>query len=659
LTFFTTIDTIGHNIIEPNKLFPFSLMCSNVPIVVKKDNIKTSASMIRLTLLLLILTPFQNFSQEVTLSRVEPPFWWTGFKNHDLQLLVHGQNIASTSVSVDYPGFTLTKVHKVESPNYLFLDLTIGKEARPGKAAIKFHLNGKVVATYVYELKARKSGSALRKSFTSHDVIYLLMPDRFANGDTTNDHYPGMAEQVDRSNKDGRHGGDLQGIKNHLDYFNDLGVTALWINPLLENNQTIYSYHGYGTTDYYLVDPRFGTNEDYVKLGDSLHRRGIKLIQDMIFNHCGSGHWWMKDLPSKDWVNQWPEFTRTNYRAGTFTDPYASQSDSNLFVRGWFDKFMPDLNQSNPFVKNYLIQNSIWWVEYAGLDGIRQDTYPYPFKEMMAEWGKRLQAEYPGINVVGECWLNYPASVAYWQQGSVNKDGYASTLPSVFDFPLYDALNKAFGESEGWNTGIVRLYEILAQDFSYPNPNNLVVFADNHDVNRYLDSQKDDVRKLKMAMAFILTTRGIPQIYYGTELLMTTGPDKSGDGTKRKDFPGGWPGDPENAFTEQGRTRAEADMYNYLRKLIRWRDSNEVIHTGKFRHFIPADGIYVYFRFNPETTIMVVMNNNENTKTIETKRYNEFLYRFKKGNEIISGKSLDDLSKLTVEGKSAVIIELK
>ncbi len=612
-----------------------------------------------LTLLFFLLFPLSIFSQAPNLERVEPPFWWTGFKNTDLQLLIYGKNISLSSVTVDYPGFVLKKIHKVENPNYLFLDVSISPGAKPGIATINFKYKNEIIGKYLYTLKARKKGSSERKSFTSHDVVYLVMPDRFANGDASNDFYAGMAEQMNRSDQDGRHGGDIRGIMNHLDYFKDLGVTALWINPLLENNQAKYSYHGYSTTNYYEIDPRFGTNEDYVKLSDSLHKRGIKLIKDLIFNHCGSGHWWMNDLPEKDWVNEWPEFTRTNYRAGTFTDPYVSQSDSNLFVRGWFDMAMPDLNQANSFVKNYLIQCSIWWIEYAGLDGIRQDTQPYPFKEMMAEWGKRINLEYPDFNVVGECWLNYPASVAYWQKGSKNKDGYDSWLPTVFDFPLYDALTKAFNEPDGWNTGITRLYEILAQDFSYPSPNNIMVFADNHDVNRYLDSQKDDVRKLKMAMAYILTTRGIPQIYYGTEILMTSGPDKSGDGSKRKDFPGGWDSDQRNAFSPKARTPAENDMYNYMRKLIHWRNDNEVIHNGQFRHFIPAEGVYVYFRYNEKTTVMVVMNNNAETKLIETKRYNEFLKNFESGREIISGNTLKDLSKLSIEGKSAVIIELK
>jgi len=612
----------------------------------------------RLALIILVLWPLSIFTQEVTLNRIEPPFWWIGFKKADVQLLVYGKNIASTTVAIDYPGLVIKKINKVTNPNYLFLDLTIGKGTRAGIATILFKSKDKIVGKYLYELKARRKGSAERRGFSTADVIYLLMPDRFANGDVSNDNVPGMAEAVNLSNQDGRHGGDIKGISDHMDYISDLGVTAIWINPLLENNQPKYSYHGYSTTDYYKIDPRFGTNEDYVKLAEAVHQRGMKLIMDMIFNHCGSEHWWIKDLPSADWLNEWPEFTRSNYRAGTATDPYASLADSIQFVRGWFDKTMPDLNQHNLFLKNYLIQNSLWWIEYAGLDGIRQDTHPYAYRDMMADWGKRVLEEYPNFNIVGECWMNYPASVAYWQKDARNRDGYNSWLPSVFDFPLYDALNKAFNETEGWNSGITKLYDILSQDFSYPNPSDIVVFAENHDVNRYLDTQNDDVRKLKMAMAFVLTTRGIPQLYYGSESLMTTGADK-GDGMKRKDFQGGWPGDSRNAFTAQGRTDKENDMYNYLTRLLKYRKSSEVLKTGRFKHFIPRDGIYTYFRYTVKNTVMVVMNNNEDTKTITTSRYNEFLSRHKSGTEIISGDVLNDISKLTIPGKSVLIVELK
>ncbi|HNY02988.1 MAG TPA: glycoside hydrolase family 13 protein [Bacteroidales bacterium] len=614
---------------------------------------------IKVLFLFLFHIPWLLYSQEISLDRVEPPSWWTGFKHPELQLMVHGKNIGTTTVALNYPGLTVRKVHKVANPNYLFVDLTLAPSMRPGKASLRFSSGGKEVASYTYEFRPREKGSAQRPSFSSHDVIYLVTPDRFANGDKTNDNIPGMAESANRSNKDGRHGGDLKGLTDHLDYIQDLGATALWVNPLLENDQARYSYHGYSTTDYYRIDPRFGSNADYLKLSDEVHRRGMKLIMDMIFNHCGSGHWWMKDLPTPDWINQWPTFTRTNYRASTFTDPYASQSDSNLFVRGWFDSTMPDLNQANPFLSNYLIQNSIWWIEWAGLDGIRQDTHPYPFKEMMAAWGKRLLEEYPNFNIVGECWLNYPASVAYWQKDKCNKDGYNSWLPSVFDFPLYDALNMAFREKEAWNNGIIRLYDILAQDFNYPDPNHIVTFADNHDVNRYLDMQDYDVRHLKMAMAFLLTTRGIPQVYYGTEILLTQGADKEGDGNKRRDFPGGWPGDSRNAFTPEGRLPAEADMFNYLRTLMHWRDAHEVIHTGKTRHFIPADGVYVYFRYNEKETVMVVLNNNETEKSIPTARYNEFLKKFTSGTDVISGSVINDLSTLTVPGKGVLVVELK
>lgn len=610
-----------------------------------------------LVFLLLASLPLTLWPQEARVERVEPPCWWIGFSNPTLQLLVYGKNIAGAEVSLNYPGFTLKKIHTTNNPNFLFLDMEIAPETKPGRAEIHFTIKDKLVAKTTYQLKERKEGSALRKSFNPADVIYLLMPDRFANGDTTNDKIHGMAQKVNRDDPDGRHGGDIKGISGHLDYLKELGVTALWINPLLENNQSKYSYHGYSITDFYTIDPRFGTNDDYVKLSEAVHQRGMKLIMDMVFNHCGSNHWWMNDLPSPDWINAWPEFTRSNYRAGSVSDPYVSAIDSNLFVCGWFDHTMPDLNQHNPFLKNYLIQNSIWWIEYAGLDGIRQDTHPYPFKDMMAEWGKRVKDEYPDFNIVGECWLSYPASVAYWQQDADNRDGYNSNLPSVFDFPLYDALKTAFNEPDGWSTGITRLYEVLSQDFVYPEPSNLVIFADNHDVNRYLDTQGDDVRKLKMAMAFILTTRGIPQIYYGTELLMTTGEDE-GHGSIRKDVVGGWPEDNRNTFTKEGRTPQEEEMYTYLKTILDWRRDAKVIHSGQLQHFVPEKGVYVYFRFNETDTVMVVMNNNNAETFLDTTRYNDFLSPDASGVDIISGETVFAGNNLLIQGKTAKIIEL-
>ncbi len=590
--------------------------------------------------------------------RVEPPFWWTDFQHPELQLLVHANNISATTIAISYPGVKVISIESVENPNYLFINLLITPEAKPGKFPIRFMKKKAVVNEYIYELRQRDLSRNYHRGFDASDVIYLLMPDRFANGDTTNDDLPGMKEPVNRVNPNGRHGGDIKGIADHLGYLEDLGVTALWINPLLENNMEIYSYHGYSTTDYYKIDPRFGTNEDYVALADSIHIRGMKLIMDMIFNHCGSFHWWMDDLPSSDWINKWPEFTRTSYRAGTVSDPYASRIDSIRFVKGWFDQTMPDLNQHNSYLKNYLIQNSIWWTEFAHLDGIRQDTQPYPFKDMMSEWGKRMKDEYPHFNIVGECWMAYPSTVAYWQQDAPNKDGYNSYLPSVFDFPMYDALRDAFTQPEGWNTGILHLYEVLSQDGAYPNPMNIVTFADNHDVNRYLKTQQDDVRNLKMAMAFILTTRGIPQIFYGTEMLMTTGEDE-GHGALRQDVPGGWPGDLQDAFTEKGRTPEQQDMYTHLQTILRWRKNNPVIHSGQLRHYIPQDGVYVYFRYNETDTVMVVMNNQETEISLDTKRFCDYLGPKATGNEVISGKFIPAMNDLVIPGKMVYILEIK
>lgn len=610
---------------------------------------------------LLILSGFftQNpQAQETHSMRVEPPFWWTGFQHPELQLLVYEKNISATTVNISYPGIEVTSIETVENPNYLFVNLRITPKAKPGKFPIRFMKDKTKVAEYTYELQKRDLSQNAHRGFDASDVIYLLMPDRFSNGDTTNDNLPGMREFVDRTNPNGRHGGDIKGISDHLGYFRNLGITALWINPLLENNMEKYSYHGYSTTDYYQIDPRFGTNEDYVALADSIHRMGMKLIMDMVFNHCGSFHWWMTDLPSTDWINQWPEFTRTSYRAGTVSDPYASPFDSVKFVKGWFDQTMPDLNQHNPCLKNYLIQNSIWWTEYAHLDGIRQDTHPYPFKDMMAEWGKRMKEEYPQFTIVGECWMAYPSTVAYWQENSPNKDSYNSYLPSVFDFPMYDALRNAFNEPEGWNTGILHLYETLSQDGVYPNPMNVVVFADNHDVNRYLKTQQNDVNNLKMAMAFILTTRGIPQIFYGTELLMTTGEDE-GHGAIRQDMPGGWNGDARDIFSEHGRTPEEQAMYSYLQTILQWRKNKPVIHSGQLRHYIPQDGIYVYFRYNAEDTIMVVLNKNDELKTLDTSRFSEFLRDHSGGTEIITGQPVPDINQLTVPAKHAFIIDLE
>jgi len=614
--------------------------------------------MIRIFILFTTLMSLNLMAQPTTELRVEPPFWWIGFQDPGLQLLVYGHEAGLTSASLEYPGVTLRSVERTDNPNYLFINLVISPDTRPGILRIRLSSNGKKQHEIRYELRSRKQNPESHLGFDASDVIYLLMPDRFANGDTTNDNLPGMLELKDRSNPNGRHGGDISGIIRHLDYLKDLGVTTLWINPLLENDQPIYSYHGYACTDYYRIDARFGTNQDYVDLADAIHARGMKLVMDMVFNHCGINHWWMNDLPSPDWINQWPSFTRTSYRATTVSDLYTAPSDSIQFVKGWFDQNMPDLNQLNPFLKNYLIQNSIWWTEYAHLDGIRQDTHPYPFKEMMAEWGKRMQLEYPRFNIVGECWMGFPASVAYWQQDAPNPDGYNSYLPAVFDFPLFDATKVAFTEPEGWNTGIVKLFDLLSQDAVYPDPMSLVTFLDNHDLNRYLKTQGNDVRLMKMALAFLLTTLRIPQLYYGTEWLCTTGSDE-GHGMIRQDVAGGWPGDTRNLFSEEGRTPEEQERFDFTRNILQWRLDKEVIHSGKLTHYIPEDGVYVYFRHNYTETVMVVMNNHNEEKAIPTSRYRELMADARAGFEVTSGSPISSLDTLLLPPKTTWVIELR
>jgi glycosidase len=437
------------------------------------------------------------------------------------------------------------------------------------------------------------------------------------------------------------------------------GFTAVWLNPFLENNQPAFSYHGYAISDFYKTDPRYGTNDLFVKLVDDAHAKGLKIIMDMIFNHCGSGHWFYKDLPSEDWIHQHKEFTRSNFRAPTVSDPYASKADQEQMVTGWFDKNMPDLNQKNPILATYLIQNSIWWIEFAGLDGIRVDTQPYPYKEFMAEWSKAVMVEYPDFNIVGEAWLQKIPITAYFQKGANNKDGYNSYMPSVTDFPMYNAISEAFNEKEGWSAGMAKLYYVLAQDFAYPNPGNLVIFPDNHDLSRYYETLGKDIRKYKMGLAYLLTTRGIPQIYYGTEILMD-GKEQEGHGFIRKDFPGGWQGDTKNAFRADGRTDEQNDAYNFLTTLLNWRKNNEIIHSGKLMHFLPEDGIYVVFRYNDTGAVMLVLNNNEaDDKDLQMARFNEILKNYSAGKEIISNTKITNLSVLKVPAKSAMIIELE
>ncbi len=600
-----------------------------------------------------------TLSAKVSINKVEPMNWWVGMQNSELQILVYGDEISTTTPEINYKGVTIKHTKKVENPNYLFIYVNIAKDTKSGKFNILFKTENKIAAEHEYELKARNTKNGIHKGFDASDVIYLLMPDRFSNGNAENDNAKGMLEKADRTNPNGRHGGDLQGIINHLDYIAATGFTALWINPFLENNQPEYSYHGYAISDFYKTDPRHGTNELFVNLVDQAHNKGLKIIMDMIFNHCGSGHWFYKDLPSQDWVHQHKNFTRSNFRAPTVTDPYASEFDKNKMLTGWFDENMPDLNQKNPLLATYLIQNSIWWVEYSGIDGIRVDTQPYPYKEFMAKWSKAVMREYPTLNIVGEAWLQKIPITAYFQKNSTNNDGYNSNMPAVTDFPMYFALSKAFNENEGWSEGMARLYYILAQDFVYSNPNNLLIFTDNHDLNRYYETMGKNIKKYKMGLAYLLTTRGIPQIYYGTEILMD-GNEHEGHGFIRKDFPGGWQGDSANAFLQEGRTKEQNDAYNFLSNLLNWRKNNQTIHTGKLMHFLPQDGIYVLFRYTDNNAVMVILNNNDNdSKELKTDRFAEIMNGYTSGKDIITKKELQSLSTITVPAKSAMIIELK
>lgn len=589
---------------------------------------------------------------------VEPAFWWIGMKNPTVQVLFHHQtqNISEYSPSLQYEGVTIREVKKVENPHYLFITLNIAAGTKPGKIPFVFR-QGKKTVNYQYELMARSSDKNRVMGFSPADVMYLIMPDRFANGDPGNDSIPGMYQGVNRQVGNARHGGDIKGISDHLDYIKDFGVTTIWLNPVLENNQKRESYHGYAITDLYKVDRRFGTNQDYVNFIKKCHDNGLKVVQDMVMNHIGDQHWLMSDLPEKTWVHQFPQFTRSNYRGSVVSDPYKSKYDSKLMNDGWFDTTMPDVDQTNELFATYLIQNTLWWIEYAGIDGIRMDTYPYPDKDFMARWAKEVREAYPSFNIVGEAWVNYIPTTAYWQNDMKNTDGYQSYLPSVTDFAFFGAVPQALHEQGGWDTGMARLYNLLAQDFIYPNPSGNLTFLDNHDVTRFFLSAGRDINKFKMGMTFLLTTRGIPQLYYGSEILM------DGDGghhpNVRKTFPGGWKGDPSNAFTREGRSKEQNDAFEYLRTLLNWRKAASAVHSGKLTHYVPEDNIYVYFRDDGSQKVMVIMNGNNAEKKLKTERFAENLGNAKSALDIINKNQLNNLSEIAVPAQTAMVLELR
>ncbi len=587
--------------------------------------------------------------------RLEPPNWWVGMKEPLLQLMVYGKNIANFDVKINHESINLIKVNKVDSPNYLFLDLLIDKSTKSGKFPIKF-VQGTNSLVFEYELLKKELSKENHKGLDSSDVVYLVMPDRFANGNPAINNVGGMLEKADRNNPNGRHGGDLKGINEHLDYIADLGVTSIWLNPVFENNMPQYSYHGYAITDFYQIDARLGSNNDYQQLVAACHKKGLKVIIDMVFNHCGLEHWWMKDLPSEDWIHQFPGYTQTNNASAAVSDPYSSEFDFNLLQNGWFDSSMPDLNQKNPYLSNYLIQNSLWWVEFGGIDGIRMDTYPYPDKIMMARWAKRVLKEYPDFYIVGEAWLQKESMTAYWQKHFSAKDSYESYLPSVTDFPLNSTIINALNEPESINGGLLGLYYTLAQDFLYANAGKNLIFLDNHDLNRIFTSLSHNFNKFKMALSVLLTIRGIPQLYYGTEILMD-GTESHGHGLIRKDFPGGWPEDKSNVFAMKNLTHDQLLAFNFTKKLLNWRKKSKAIHCGKLIHFVPENGSYVYFRCLKNESVMVVINKGD-AQTFITHRYQEVLKDYTTAQDIVTDEHFDDLSMIWMEGYSARILQL-
>ena len=599
-----------------------------------------------------------TLSLSAQIDRMEPPFWYEGMNKSEVQILFYGKNIAQNSVQISN-NVVITNVTKTENPNYLFVTIDT-KNIKAQELQFTF-TNGKKSFKRNFEIKKRRSNSALRKSFDASDVMYLLMPDRFANGNPNNDSSPELQEKVNRSLPGGRHGGDIQGIINNLDYIKELGATAIWSTPMCEDNDKDYSYHTYGQSDVYRIDPRYGTNEEYKKLADEMHKRDMKLIKDYVTNHWGAEHWMFKDMPTYDWFHQFPGYKQSNYRMTTQYDINGSKRDAKYCMDGWFVPSMPDLNQSNPLVLNYLIQNAIWWIEYADLDGFRVDTYSYNDKEGIAKWTKAIADEYPYFNIVGEVWMHDQAQISYWQKDSpiAKIQSYNSYCPSVMDFTLHDVFGNVFNEDRAdWSNGMIKFYENFVNDFLYANPNNLLIFLENHDTGRFNQIYQNDFKKYQLGMTIMATMRGIPQLYYGSEIGMA-GDKGKGDADIRQDFPGGWKGDTNNAFSASGRTAEQVNYFDFSKKILNWRKNKEVIHTGKLTHYIPENNVYVYFRHNDKETVMVLINNASDTQKLNLTRFQENIKSFTLGNDILSGKTIDLKTELSIEGKTSMILELK
>lgn len=612
------------------------------------------------TLILLIVFLFswgggQN-ARAMEIKKVAPSFWWAGMKNPELQILLYGEDLALSDVSVSGEGIYLKEVVRQDNPNYLLLYLDLS-EAK-GQTFQILLKNGKKKLQVPYELKSRMQRGEDVKGFTSEDVLYLIMPDRFANGNSNNDVVDEMREKkVDRTDSFARHGGDIQGISNHLDYIADLGVTAIWLNPTQENDMESGSYHGYAITDYYQIDKRFGSNEDFCALVEKAHEKNLKVVMDMIFNHCGSENYLFRDKPSKDWFNYRSNYVQTSFKTASVMDIHASAFEKKIATDGWFTSVMPDFNQRKRHVARYLIQSSIWWIEYAGINGIRQDTHPYADFDFMSQWCKEVLDEYPYFNIVGETWLNSNVLVSYWQKDSKLAAPQNSNLPTVMDFPLQALMNQAFDEETGeWGGGLYKLYDYQTQDLVYANPMNLLTFLDNHDTSRFAqtDEMAKNLKRYKQAMVFLLTTRGIPQIYYGTEILMT-GDKGKGDGDLRKDFPGGWQGDTRNCFVENGRTALENEAFEFTRQLLNWRKGNQVIGKGNLKHYSIQNGVYVYQREFNGKSVVVIMNGTDDSKELDLTPYQEILPR-ENAFDVLTGKNVNLSGKLCLDGRENLIL---
>lgn len=602
------------------------------------------------------ITPF-SLATAGRIERIEPLSWWTGMHT-PLQLLVKGPGIGMWSAEVvGGEGMRIAELHCADSPNYLFADVEIDPAAEPGIYTLRF-FRGEESFEVPYELAVRRPGSRERTSFSAADMIYLVLPDRFSDGDPEIDSSPDTAEKADRTHPFGRHGGDLQGVIDHLDYIAELGATAVWCTPVLLDDEPRESYHGYACADYYRVDPRMGCNGLYRTFVSECHSRGLKAVMDVVTNHCGNAHWWMQDLPFRDWVHRHPVYTQTNNLFSTNMDIHASRYDLEIQQSGWFDRTMPDMNLDNPFLLRYFQQWAVWWVEWADLDGLRVDTYPYNEKGPMSAWCASVRSEYPALNIVGECWTGNIPQLAYWQGGKANYDGFDSHLPAIMDFPLHDAVCAALPtDSRRFGEGMMRIYNCLSNDFVYHDLSNLLIFLGNHDVERIADILSGDIGRLKIAMTLLATLRGIPQLFAGDELGFVSTDRRQGHGGLRRDFPGGWQGDALDLFDSARRQGAAAELHEYVRRLFNWRKGKRVLHTGRMMHFAPTENTYAYFRYDDTQAVLVFINNSRGSKKVPWNHYAEITGDIYNGRNAVTGAPVEIGDTVRVEARSAWIVE--